>query len=181
MDQSDDIVQTPAAAESPEVEAEVQSDPPVTAQTVQRPRRGAGVMVALLSGFVTAAVGFAGGVLLVQRYPELLGLTGGAGVDQRISDHDKRLSDLAAQLAGSVAGALAGVVGGAATGFVKVAYQGAHKTNKVLRELLPPPKNQKDVPSSASSPTRPQENSQPEKAKSPETSGNAPTASESAK
>lgn len=100
MDQSDDIVQTPAAAESPEVEAEVQSDPPVTAQTVQRPRRGAGVMVALLSGFVTAAVGFAGGVLLVQRYPELLGLTGGAGVDQRISDHDKRLSDLTAQLAG---------------------------------------------------------------------------------
>lgn len=100
MDQPDDTVQTPATAESPEVEAELQADPPAAPVPDPKPRRAPGILVALLSGVVTAAAGFAGGVLLVQRYPELLGLTGGAGVDQRISDHDKRLTDLAAKLAG---------------------------------------------------------------------------------
>lgn len=92
-----------------------------------------------------------------------------------------RYGNLAARLAGSVAGALTGVFGGAATGFAMVAYQGANKTNKVLRNLVPSPTPHKDLPSPAIAPTKPQESSQPEKAKSPETPGNVATAGESAK
>lgn len=98
MDQPDSNAQTPTAEEAPAdtiapaEAADVPASPP-------RRRRNWWFPVAVLAGAVTAAAGFAGGVLLVQRYPEILGLTGGAGVDQRLSDLGKRLDDLGARQA----------------------------------------------------------------------------------
>ncbi|MBS0563563.1 MAG: hypothetical protein JSR87_03510 [Proteobacteria bacterium] len=109
MDQPDSNAQTPATDEAP-AEAIAPAESTDAAPSPPPRRRSWWFPVAVLAGAVTAAAGFAGGVLLVQRYPEILGLTGGAGVDQRLSDLGKRLDDLAArqaQLAGQPGSAAA--------------------------------------------------------------------------
>ena len=53
----------------------------------------------VLGGAVASALGFAGGLYLAESSPQLLGIVGTPGVEQRLSDHDNRLTDLAGALA----------------------------------------------------------------------------------
>lgn len=99
MDEPEKSEPTPVVADLADRLADPVAQEPAEPTITRKPARGGWLLSAFLAGLATAAAGFGGGVLLVQRYPELLSLTGGAGVDQRLSDHDKRLSDLAAQVA----------------------------------------------------------------------------------
>lgn len=50
-------------------------------------------------GAIAALAGVGAGLYLAKTYPDALGIVSGTGLDQRLSDHDKRLTDLAAQVA----------------------------------------------------------------------------------
>jgi hypothetical protein len=52
-----------------------------------------------LGGVATSALGFGGALFLAKTYPQVIGIAVNPGVDQRLSDHDKRLTDLAGALA----------------------------------------------------------------------------------
>lgn len=57
------------------------------------------IFVPLVTGGAIAALaGVAGGLYLAKTYPDALGIVSGEGIDQRLSDHDKRLTDLAAKV-----------------------------------------------------------------------------------
>lgn len=49
-------------------------------------------------GALAALAGVAGGLYLAKTYPDALGIVSGEGIDQRLSDHDKRLTDLASKV-----------------------------------------------------------------------------------
>jgi hypothetical protein len=70
----------------------------------QEKRRG-GFWPLFFGGAIATGLGFGAAVYLATTYPEALGIGGSAGVDQRLSDHDKRLTDLAGALAAIPQGA----------------------------------------------------------------------------
>ena len=73
---------------------------PLLATNIEAPTyRRAGFLPLALGGAVASALGFAGGLYLAKSSPQLLGIVGTPGVEQRLSDHDNRLTDLAGALA----------------------------------------------------------------------------------
>lgn len=53
----------------------------------------------VLGGVLAATIGGGGTFALLQNYPELIGLQDSAGLDQQLSDQDRRISELSATLA----------------------------------------------------------------------------------
>jgi len=90
---------------SPETAAPVEPEP--SAQQRPTPR----ILPMIVAGALTAGLGFGAAYLLAARYPQMLGIGGTAGIQQRLSDHDKRIADLAATV-----GKLSGKDGGADVG-----------------------------------------------------------------
>ena len=73
---------------------------PLLATNIEAPTyRRAGFLPLALGGAVASALGFAGGFYLARSSPQLLGIAATPGVEQRLSDHDNRLTDLAGALA----------------------------------------------------------------------------------
>ncbi len=52
-----------------------------------------------LGGAVASVLGFGAALYLAKAYPDFLAVAGSTGIEQRLSDQDRRLSDLAAALA----------------------------------------------------------------------------------
>ena len=73
-----------------------------------RPVGSARFVPQLLGGALAAALGFGAAYYLAGAFPQALGISGTAGIDQRLSDHDKRLTDLAAALTAAQGGGEAG-------------------------------------------------------------------------
>lgn len=76
-------------------EAATSGDPPVAPS-------GAGPRIwpLLAGGAIVATLGFGAAVGAFHFAPQIFGVMPSPGVDQRLTDHDKRLEDLAAQVAG---------------------------------------------------------------------------------
>lgn len=67
---------------------------------VAPPNSGPRLWPLLASGALVAAMGFGAAVGTYRLAPQIFGVMPAPGVDLRLSDHDKRLEDLAAQVAG---------------------------------------------------------------------------------
>lgn len=83
-----DVVTEPAS------EPSIAFDPPPAS-----PRSRRRLWRFLVTAVLLAGAGFGGAWYLAQTQPGLIGLTAPAGVEQRLSDHDKRITDLAQALA----------------------------------------------------------------------------------
>jgi len=68
-------------------------------QTIRSEPRRSIFLPLVTGGAIAALAGLGAGLYLAKTYPSALGIVGGTGLDQRLSDHDKRLTDLAAQIA----------------------------------------------------------------------------------
>ena len=100
-DRSDEAISETTSNTEPSETRPSLGQPDRSSQTETiRPEHRRSIFLPLVAGGAIAALaGVGAGLYLAKTYPDALGIVSGTGLDQRLSDHDKRLTDLAAQVA----------------------------------------------------------------------------------